>query len=253
MVTATFRFDDELAFFLPPARRRVDFVVPCARHATAKHMIEALGVPHTEVESIAINGKAAGFGQLLHDGDLVCVGAHPLPGSVAAVLRLRPWPLPLTRFVADCHLGGLARLLRMAGFDTLYRSDYGDREIATIALRDQRIVLTRDRELLKMREISHGCYVRALEPPRQLVEVLSRLDIAAAARPFSLCLECNLPLQAVPKIEVAERLPPSVRAGQQHFMHCVRCDRIYWQGSHFERMRRLLDDALAQALRSCPD
>lgn len=247
MVTATFRFHDELNDFLSPKRRELEFSVSCARNATTKHMIEALGVPHTEVELITVQGEVTGFDRLLHDGDRVVV--YPRFGSPEAtpLVRLRKWPLYVTRFIADAHLGGLARLLRMAGFDTIYRNNLRDRDIADIAIRDGRIVLTRDRDLLMLRDITHGCYVHALKPEQQLAEIMTRLKITDSVHPFSLCLECNAPLQTIDKSQVLQRLPPFVQASHEHFMTCSLCGRVYWKGSHWKRMQRLLDATIRQS------
>ena len=241
MVTATFCFHEELNEFLPPERRGREFTVPCARNATTKHMIEALGVPHTEVEVILVNGQAAGFDRLLHEGDRVAVYPRLDSLAIEPMLRLREWPPPIVRFIADSHLGGLARLLRMAGFDTLYRNDYRDSEIADIARHEQRIVLTRDRDLLKQRGISHGCYVHALKPARQFGEIVARLDLARSFNPFTLCLECNAPVREIEKTYFVRQLPSSVQARHEHFTICDRCGRVFWEGSHWQRMRQLLD------------
>lgn len=206
-------------------------------------MIEALGVPHTEVELILLNGESVGFDFRLREGDRVAVYPTFEALDVTPLLRVRPQPLRTTRFVADAHLGALARLLRMAGFDTLYDNRYHDREIAEVATREGRIVLTRDRELLKLRSITHGCYVHAVEPARQLREIMDRLDLARSARPFSLCLVCNAPLRHIDKAAVLERLPPSVQEQQQCFTTCDVCHRVFWEGSHWRRMRAVLDES----------
>ena len=244
MVTATFRFYAELNDFLPPDRRRRQFTVPCAEAATTKHMIEALGVPHTEAELILVNGAATGFDQRLREGDRVAVYPKFTTIDVTPLLRVRQRPQQIARFIADAHLGGLARLLRMAGFDTLYRNDFRDRELAAIASAEDRILLTRDRELLKHRDIAHGCYVHALQPPLQFTEIARRLGLAGQVRPFSRCLECNAPLQPVAKRAVLDRLPPSVRTQHERFTICAACDRIYWEGSHWKRMQALLAAAM---------
>jgi len=244
MVTATFRIYEELNDFLPAGRRRREFAVPCAENATTKHMIEALGVPHTEVELILVNGESVGFDHRLRDGDRVAVYPKFEALDVTPLLRVREQPLRTPRFVADAHLGALARLLRMAGFDTLYDNRYQDREIADIAGRDGRIVLTRDRDLLKLRSVTHGCYVRAREPVQQFMEIIGRLDLARNARPFSLCLVCNAPLRAIDKATVLERLPPSVRDSHERFTTCDACHRVFWEGSHWRRMQILLDQSL---------
>jgi uncharacterized protein with PIN domain len=233
MVTATFCFHETLNDFLPAARRHQAFETPCARAATAKHMIEALGVPHTEAGLVRVNGMAAGLGHMLAEGDRVDV----FPGPATP-------PEPVL-FVADAHLGALARLLRMAGFDTLYDNNFHDAEIAAISARQQRIVLTRDRDLLIRKEIVHGCYVRPLKAEPQAQQVLARYGLARRARPFTLCLQCNAPLQPVAKDKVEATLPPRVRALHQDFSRCDACGRVYWKGSHWQRMdvllRRLLE------------
>ena len=248
---ATFRFYEELNDFLPPERRRREFSVPCARAATTKHMIEALGVPHTEVELILVNGQSVGFERLLQDGDRVAVYPRFETLDITPLLRVRERPLRVTRFVADAHLGGLARLLRMAGFDTLYRNDYQDREVADIAERDGRILLTRDRELLKHRAITHGCYVHVLKPELQFRELLDRLDLRRSLRPFSLCMECNAPLRPIEKERVLDRLPASVRANYQCFTTCDHCGRIFWEGTHWQRMRELVDASIPAGAAGC--
>lgn len=240
MVTATFRFYEELNDFLAPERRRREFTVPCARAATTKHMIEALGVPHTEVELILLNGASAGFGALLREGDRVAVYPKFEAFDITPMLRVRERPLRDTRFVADVHLGSLTHLLRRMGFDTLYDKDYADDEIARIAAAQGRIVLTRDRDLLKRRSITHGCYVRALRPQEQLREVFERLDLARSARPCTLCPSCNVALHAVATAQVEHRLPPGVRELYHRFSTCDACGRVFWEGAHWQRVRALV-------------
>ena len=240
-VTATFRFYAELNDFLAPERRGREFACRCARAATTKHMIEALGVPHTEVELVLVNGESVDFGRVLRDGDRVAVYPMCEALDVTPLLRVREQPLRTTRFVADAHLGGLAHLLRMTGFDTLYDNHYRDDEIERIAVADARIVLTRDRELLKRSAITHGCYVRALRSELQLREVFDRLDLARSARPFTRCLSCNTPLHAVDKAQVSARLPPGVREHYERFAACDGCARVFWEGTHWQRMRQLVD------------
>ncbi|WP_282810457.1 Mut7-C RNAse domain-containing protein [Thauera humireducens] len=243
-VTAAFRFYEELNDFLAPEHRRCEFETRCARAATVKHMIEALGVPHTEVELVLVNGESVGFDRLLRDGDRVSVYPRFETFDITPLLRVRPQPLRQTRFIADAHLGGLAHLLRLTGFDTLYDNGYDDPEIVAIAEREGRIALTRDRELLKRRTLTHGCFVHALKPEQQAAEIFSRLDLARSARPFSLCLECNAPLRPVDRDAVAHRLPPGVRERHTRFSTCDRCQRVFWEGSHWQRMRQIVERLL---------
>lgn len=247
MATATFRFYEELNDFLPRERRGHAFSCPCARMATTKHMIEALGVPHTEVELVLINGESVGFDVLLGDGDRVAVFPKFEALDITPLLRVRAHALRVTRFVADAHLGGLAHLLRMTGFDTLYDNHFRDEEIERIAGAQGRIVLTRDRELLKRRGITHGCYVHALRSAQQLREVFDRLDLARGARPFTLCLNCNTALQGIDKALVAPTLPPAVRERYQRFSVCNACRQVFWEGSHWQRMRAMVADLMGDA------
>jgi uncharacterized protein with PIN domain len=240
---ASFRFYEELNDFLPRERRGHAFETPCARAATTKHMIEALGVPHTEVELVLVNGESSGFNRLLEEGDRVSVYPKFESFDISELLRVREWPLRRLRFVADAHLGGLARLLRMAGFDTLYDNNYRDETIEAIAHDDGRVVLTRDRELLKRRTIIHGCYVHTLKAAHQLKELFDRLDLSSSARPFTVCLHCNAPLRDVDKAEVIDQLPPSVRELHNEFNTCDVCHRVFWKGSHWKRMTSLLTAA----------
>jgi uncharacterized protein with PIN domain/sulfur carrier protein ThiS len=242
MVSATFRFYGELNDFLARERRGHAIATPCARAATTKHMIEALGVPHTEVELVLVNGEPRGLDDILEEGDRIAVYPRFTTLDVADVARLDQRPPGRARFVADAHLGGLARLLRMAGFDTIYRNTLNDAEVEAIALDDGRAVLTRDRELLKRRGIDYGCYVRALKAEEQLREVVERFGLAERMRPFTLCLSCNAPLRPVAKAEVINRLPPRVVATQDEFSTCDCCHRVFWKGSHWQRMAGVLNE-----------
>jgi uncharacterized protein with PIN domain len=241
MVTATFRFYAELNDFIAPGRRGRAFATPCARAATTKHMIEALGVPHTEVDLVLVNGASAGLDDILEQGDRVAVYPRFTAFDVAGLARFDARPPGRMRFVADAHLGGLARLLRMAGFDTIYGNTIQDDEIEALALEAGRIVLTRDRELLKRRGVEFGCYVRPLHSREQLQDVFARYGLA---EPFTLCLQCNAPLRSVPRDAVLERLPPAVRASQQAFSTCDCCGRVFWKGSHWKRMAAMLQAAI---------
>jgi uncharacterized protein with PIN domain/sulfur carrier protein ThiS len=233
---ATFRFSEELGTFLAREQRNQAFQYSCARAATLKNAIEALGVPHTEVGALTVNGEPATLQRIVRDGDRIEVEPWKKSGSD-----------PDLRFLADAHLGGLARFLRMLGFDTLHRNAFDDAEIRRLANEEGRIVLTRDRELLKCREIRRGCYVRALKPERQLEEVAARYGLAARAKPFTLCLHCNLPLGSADRREVAHRVPETVLSTHESFSHCAGCDRVYWPGSHYQRMCLALKPIFAPA------
>ncbi|HSG75830.1 MAG TPA: Mut7-C RNAse domain-containing protein [Burkholderiales bacterium] len=232
MAIARFRFHGGLAAFLNKEHRDRSFVHACARAATLKNAIEALGVPHTEAGRVIVNGAPATLQRAVRDGDQIEVFATTTQEGIDLI------------FLADAHLGGLARFLRMLGFDTLHDNRFADAEIRRLAEAERRIVLSRDRELLKCREIAHGCYVRALKAEAQLREVAARYGLAARARPFTLCLRCNLPLLPATKAQVAALAPPQVLEHQTQFTCCAGCGRVYWPGSHYARMRAALGDLL---------
>jgi uncharacterized protein with PIN domain len=240
------RFYAELGDFLPREKRQVAFRHDFSGRVSVKHLIEALGVPHPEVDLVLVNGQSVGFSYLVQDGDHISV--YPVFESIdiSPVVRVRPRALRETRFVLDTHLGRLAAYLRMLGFDTVYGNDYADEELARIAADEGRILLTRDRGLLKRSVVTHGYCVRETAPRRRLVEVLRRFDLFDAIRPFSRCIRCNGPLEPVDAEAVADRLPPRTRQYYDEFRICQACGQIYWKGSHYERMQALIESVLAQ-------
>ena len=253
MPAVEFRFYEELNDFLPRERSKRSFRVDCARDANVKHAIEALGVPHTEVELVLVNGESVGFERALREGDRVSVYPQFEAFDVRSLLRVRGAPLRDTRFIADAHLGRLARYLRFLGYDTLYRNAWSDRELVAIAVAQQRILLTRDRAALMHRALTHGCYLRDDDPLAQLAALAQRLHLAAEDMRASRCMMCNEPLQAVEKGEIADRLLPATRAQHDHFWRCQACERVYWRGSHWQRLRRSVDAAIRrEPARSAP-
>lgn len=243
-VRATFRFYEELNDFLPPARRKRDFSSSCGENATVKQAVEALGVPHTEVEVVLVNGESVGFSHRVEDGDRVSVYPMFETLDVRPILRLRAEPLRDTRFVADAHLGRLARYLRMLGFDTLYDNALPDRELVTVSCTERRVLLTRDRELLMHRALTHGVFVRGDRPREQLGYVLSRLDLRDSCIPFARCMSCNGQLEPIDRDLVLGRVPSGVTDRHRHFRWCPECGRIYWRGTHWRRMKTMVESTL---------
>lgn len=242
--TATFRFYEELNDFLPPQRRKVRFPVSFRYSPSVKDTIESLGVPHTEVDVILANGASIDFSYRLHDGDDVAV--YPVFESldVTAVTRLRPAPLRKVAFVCDVHLGRLCRALRMLGFDTLYRNDYKDPEIVEIARAEHRIILTRDRGLLKHASVTHGYCVRSSAWREQTREVIERFDLRGEAAPFTRCVECNGSIAPVEKKEIVDLLDEKTKRHYDAFSRCLSCGRIYWKGSHYTKMREQVGELI---------
>jgi uncharacterized protein len=223
-------FSGSLRDLLPPYRRREpDILVEVNEHPSIKHVIEDLGVPHTEVVSIATATHRVDFSYHVQEGDVIAV--EPITRRDEADLR----------FILDNHLGKLAIYLRILGFDTLYRNDYQDEELAATARQQGRILLTRDRHLLMRNEVTRGCCVTSLDPQQQLVTLLLRYKLQEKARPFQRCLRCNSPLQPVAKETILPRLEPLTRLYYDDFHLCPACDQVYWKGSHYESMDRLIE------------
>lgn len=246
MKTAWLRFFAELNDFLPPHRRQEWLAHAFAGRTSVKGAIEGQGVPHTEIELVLVNGQSADFQQLLDDGDRVTVYPVFEAIDIQPLIRVRPAPLRVVRFVLDAHLGRLAAYLRLAGFDTAYRNDVGDDELARVSADEHRILLTRDQALLKRRSITHGYWVRATDPRRQLIEVVGRFDLARRVDPFTRCARCNLPLQRMSAENAVDRVPPRVRGVFEEFRTCPSCERVYWKGSHHARILKVLEQVLAE-------
>ncbi len=245
MKQAGVRFYAGLNDFLPPEKRARTITCSFDVSGSVKDMIESLGVPHTEVDLILANGEPVDFSYRVQQGDRISVYPEFQSIEISPHVRLLPKPLPELRFVADTHLGRLAAYLRMLGFDTLYRNDYVDEDLARLSAGDDRILLTRDRGLLKRTMVTRGCYLRATEPTGQLVELLQRFDLARAIKPFRRCMHCNDVLRPVSKETISDRLLPQTRQHFNEFYTCPQCGRIYWKGSHYCRMRRFIDSVIA--------
>jgi uncharacterized protein with PIN domain len=244
---ATIRFYAELNDFLLPARRQVSFVHHFHGTPSARDLVESLGVPQTEIDLILVNGETQAFTYRVRDGDRISV--YPVFESldVGPLVRVRPRPLRDPRFALDVHLGRLAAYLRMLGFDAVFRNDFADDELAGLASKEGHILLTRDRQLTMRNAVTHAYCVRETNPRLQTVEVLRRFDLVGALAPFRRCLSCNGLLEAVDKAQVLNRLPPRVAEEHSDFTQCSGCGRVYWRGSHYQRMAKLIDELVRAA------
>jgi uncharacterized protein with PIN domain len=244
--TATFRFYEELSDFLPPRKRKKSFEYAFRGTPSVKDAIEALGVPHVEVDLVLVNGVSVDFSHRLANADRVAVYPVFERLDITPLVRLRERPLRNPRFVADVHLGKLVRRLRILGFDCLYRNDYSDEQIARLSVDQARTVLTCDVGLLKRREVIRGRWVRARQPARQLREVLEAFDLYSLVKPFSRCSVCNAPVAPVEKAAILDQLNPRTARHFDSFYRCTECHRIYWKGSHYDR---ILATVVAKACR----
>lgn len=236
----TIRAYAELNDFLPPGLRQREFRYPLSGGNNIKHLVESAGIPHTEIEIMLLNGSSVGFQAQVAPGDRISVYPVFEALDVSPLVRLRPEPLRNISFVLDVHLGKLAVILRLLGFDALFPGDVDDRVLAELSAGEQRVLLTRDRMLLKRSKVTRGCFVRSRDPEEQAAEVLERFDLRGAVRPFSRCPGCSGELQTAEKESIMDRLEPLTRMYYNEFAVCVQCGRIYWKGSHYGSLLGLI-------------
>lgn len=235
--TITLRFYEELNDFLPVNKRKKRFTHTFIDRTSVKDLIESLGVPHTEVDLILANGKSVNFSCLIDDGDDISVYPEFESLDISQFQKLRPKPLRNPKFVLDVHLGTLTKYMRLLGFDSLYNNNYSDEEIVKISLKEKRTVLTKDRGILKRSDVTRGYWVRKTKAIEQVEEVVKRFHLQNMIKEFSRCLNCNSTIKIVPKEKIIDRLPRKVKEWQNEFYFCQKCDKIYWKGSHFTKMK----------------
>jgi uncharacterized protein len=237
MKIARFQFAPELCALLPRERRGGDFDYTFNGPQTIKHLVESVGIPHTEIGPLKANGEPVGSDYLVQLSDRIEI-ASPSEGNGGSS-GSEP------RFVLDIHLGRLTAHLRMLGMDCFYPDrEYSDLQLALASVEQERILLSRDRHLLMYKFITQGYLLRSLEPEEQLLEVVQRFSLRCWIRPFQRCLRCNHPLQPVSKAEVLHRLEPLTRLYFEEFSICTACDQVYWKGSHHEHMLALIERAV---------
>jgi len=236
---ASFRFYAELNDFLPASKREKALACDFKGRQSVKHLIESLGVPHTEVSRIYVDGREIHSEYLVQDGDQVDV-YPPTDDECARQFSAS------AGFVLDNHLGQLCGYLRMLGFDALYRNDYQDETLAEISARENRILLTRDRRLLMRNRVRWGYWVRSKEPRVQIKEVVQRYNLYAGITPFRRCMRCNAVLQNIRKEAVIDRLEPLTKKYFHDFRICPQCEQIYWKGSHYDRMQGFISELLGE-------
>lgn len=241
-MVCTIRYYQELNFFIKPSNRGKDIIIPIYPQQSIKDLIESMGVPHTEVDLILINGISVDFSYIVKNEDRVSVYPVFESFNIEQVTKLRPEPLRCLNFILDVHLGKLTKDLRMLGFDSLYRNDYRDSEIAEISHNEGRIVLTRDRGLLKRSIITRGYYLKSDNPKVQIKEVVNRFDLIPLCKPLTRCIRCNGILKHITKEEVLGELEPKTKKYFHEFYRCKSCMKIYWRGSHYEHMLKSMHE-----------
>lgn len=224
------RLHGELRFFIPEVERTLAF----KGEPSLKHLLEGAGVPHPEIDWLRVDGFPVPLDSPARPGSIVEAGS---------ALRSQPQGEPW-RFILDCHLGRLAKHLRLLGFDTRFQTHSPDEWLARVSADEGRWLLTRDRALLFRAIIRRGYLVRSPAPREQLSAVLARHSCAASARPLSRCLVCNAGLTSESLETGLAEAPPKTRLWCREFHRCPACRKLYWKGSHYDRLMALVEAQL---------
>jgi uncharacterized protein with PIN domain len=238
---AEFRFYADLNDFLEPSRKGQWSTYRFAEPPGIKDPIEALGVPHTDVELIVVNGRSEDFAYQLQNGDQVAVYPRFFKFDTRSLKALRE-PLTEPAFVLDVHLGKLAKNLRLLGIDVVYRNDLDDPELVAIAEGENRALLTRDRRLLFHKRVVHGRFVRNTDPLAQTREIINHFSLESFVRPFTRCMSCNGWVAVVQKEEILSEIYPKTARYYDEFFRCRECSKVYWKGPHFRNLMDFLRD-----------
>ena len=231
MKVARFDFSPDLQLLLKRDLRGQPVDMRFQGPQSVKHLIESLSIPHTEIGTLNVNGRDIRLDYITQNGDRIEV--RPV---APADLAEEP------RFVLDGHLGRLAFHLRMLGLDCLYDNAYEDDELVRISVEEERILLTRDRLLLMHKVITQGYLLRSLNSTEQLHEVVQRYGLAKWVKPFQRCMNCNHLLEPVEKELILDKLEPLTKKYYFDFKICPACDKVYWKGSHHEKMLRVIEN-----------
>lgn len=234
------KFHGRLSKLLPSKSRK--FILHQFIDQTSiKDLIESFNIPHTEVDVILVNKKSVNFDYLIQNGDKIEVFPDKTKCSKYGVTSLKPKIKGEPKFVADVHLGGLVKLMRMFGLDVLYNNNYTDDEIIEISKKEKRIILTRDVGILKQKCVRYGHYVIETEPEKQLKELFKFFNIKKFINPFSRCLNCGTKLKRISREKVFKRLKNFKFEKGMLFYYCTSCDKIYWKGSHYDKMKKKIN------------
>lgn len=247
VVNVTLRFYAELNDFIPERQRSQEWTLPLSGTPSVKDLIESCGVPHVEVDLILVDGESVGFDRKIVGGERIAVYPVFERFNTRPLQLLRPRPLRVSRFVVDANLGKLARMLRLLGFDSLYEAHVPDDRVVDLAAAGNRIILTRDRALLMRKRVTHGYWVRSNHPRAQLREVVDRLDLRGDCAPYTRCMLCNGSLVPADVTQVCDELPPRTRSWVTEVFRCDSCGKLYWRGSHWERLVEWVNHATGGA------
>jgi uncharacterized protein with PIN domain len=240
--TVAIRFYAELNDFLPAEDCQTVIMQDIDQPRSVKDLFESLGVPHTEVDLIIVNGAAVDFNYLVQGGERISIYPAFTQLDISPLVHCQPEDPREICFVLDTHLGKLAAYLRMMGFDCLYSNAYNDPELAEISARDDRILLTCDRQLLMRNSVTRGYFVRSRKPRKQLNEIDRRYGLVSRQHPFTRCMACNGLIHPVDKRKIETLLKPDTFQYYDRFFQCERCKKVYWEGSHYRRMQAIIEN-----------
>ena len=227
--------------FLPPDKRKLRLPHSFQGRVSVKDLLESFGIPHTEIDLILINDKSVGFNYIVNDKDDISVYPVFESFNITEVQHLRPQPLREPKFILDVQLGSLAKYLRMIGFDAAFKNSSSKNEIIMISINEKRTILTKDLNLLKRNDVIHGYWIRNKEVIDQVKEVTRRFQLNSLIQPFSRCMICNTLLERIEKKKIMERLQERTKNMVDEFEICPSCSRIYWKGSHYQKMEGIIN------------
>lgn len=239
-IRVSIRFYEELNDFIRADLRKKPIIKELKHQTTVKDLIESFGVPHTEIDLILVNKESVDFSHRVHDNDMISV--YPVFESIdiSELTRLQKRPMRNLQFVADCHLGKLARKMRLLGMDVEFRNNFSDEELVFEVVKNKRVLLSRDRRLLMRKAIDRGYLLRSQNPDIQLAEVIRRFDLKNQLHPFTRCAKCNGILERVEKSKVLHLLEPRTKLYFSDFFQCQSCFQVYWRGSHFKVLENFI-------------
>jgi len=231
--SAQFRFFNELNDFLPQKFKNTEFKYQFINKPSIKDTIQAIGIPHIEVDLIIVNGKSIDFEYLMIGGEKIQI--YPKNTKLKGI-HLQPKYPTSNKFIVDVNLGKLVPKLRLLGFDTLYQNDYKDHKIVEVSNKENRIILTGDIGILKYNAVKFGYWVRNTKPHLQVEEVIRRFNLKLLIKAFTRCSSCNGNLMVVPKGSIVHILPQKTQEQFSDFTQCESCQKVYWQGSHVDKI-----------------
>ncbi|MFY9150597.1 MAG: Mut7-C RNAse domain-containing protein [Prolixibacteraceae bacterium] len=242
MKKVTFRFYEELNDYLPADKQKVWFEFYFLGRVTVLDAIQSMDIPLEEIDFIQVNGFPKRFDYLLQSGDRIAVYPEFELFDVSGVSHLRENPLRKPVFVCDVHLGKLSKFLRMLGFDSLYSNRFTPEEMIVLSQQEKRIILSKNIRLTKNRDVSRSWLIRSSNPVEQIKNLVSNFDLAARINPLTRCLNCNSKLVHVEKDVIVNQLQAKTIQYYTEFFQCSGCNKIYWKGSHYEKMLQFIGE-----------